>query len=100
VQYVPRETLPVPIDVLAMLIPTAPGIFGLVKLNPMGATWSEIRPELLNMAALLLLYGGAARRGVAGGARASPGGSRGVNVGARGLVAAVPLCPLGQLGET
>jgi len=56
----PREAMPVPINVLAMLVPTTPGIFGFVKLNQMGATWSEIRPEFLNMMALLLLYGGAA----------------------------------------
>jgi ABC-2 type transport system permease protein len=56
----PREAMPVPINLLAMLIPTTPGIFGFVELNQMGATWSEIRPELLNMTALLLLYGGAA----------------------------------------
>jgi len=56
----PREAMPVPINVLAMLVPTTPGIFGFVKLNQMGATWSEIRPEFLNMTALLLLYGGAA----------------------------------------
>ena len=52
----PREAMPAPINALAMLIPTTPGIFGFVKLNQMGATWSEIRPEFLNMAALLLLY--------------------------------------------
>jgi len=56
----PREAMPVPINALAMLIPTTPGIFGFVKLNQMGATWSEIRPEFLNMTALLLLYGWAA----------------------------------------
>jgi ABC-2 type transport system permease protein len=56
----PREAMPVPINALAMLVPTTPGIFGFVKLNQMGATWSEIRPEFLNMTALLLLYGGAA----------------------------------------
>ena len=56
----PREAIPAPLNALAMLIPTTPGIFGLVKLNQMGAEWSEIRPEFLNMAALLLLYGGAA----------------------------------------
>jgi ABC-2 type transport system permease protein len=56
----PREAMPAPINALALLIPTTPGIFGFVKLNQMGATWSEIRPELLNMTALLLLYGGAA----------------------------------------
>jgi ABC-2 type transport system permease protein len=56
----PREAIPAPLNALAMLIPTTPGIFGLVKLNQMGATWSEIRPEFLNMTALLLLYGGAA----------------------------------------
>jgi ABC-2 type transport system permease protein len=56
----PREAIPAPINALALLIPTTPGIFGFVKLNQMGATWSEIRPEILNMAALLLLYGAAA----------------------------------------
>jgi ABC-2 type transport system permease protein len=52
----PREAMPAPINALALLIPATPGIFGFVKLNQMGATWSEIRPEFLNMAALLLLY--------------------------------------------
>jgi len=52
----PREAMPAPINALAMLIPTTPGIFGFVKLNQMGASWSEIRPEFINMAALLLLY--------------------------------------------
>jgi ABC-2 type transport system permease protein len=56
----PREAMPAPINVLAMLIPTTPGIFGFVKLNQMGASWSEIRPEFVNMSALLLLYGGTA----------------------------------------
>ena len=56
----PREAMPAPINALAMLIPTTPGIFGLVKLNQMGATWSEIRSEFLNMTALLLFYGAAA----------------------------------------
>ncbi len=56
----PREAMPVPVNALAMLIPTTPGIFGFVKLNQMGATWSEIRPEFLNMTALLLLYAGVA----------------------------------------
>jgi ABC-2 type transport system permease protein len=56
----PREAMPVPMNTLAMLVPTTPGIFAFVKLNQMGATLGEIRPELLNMTALLLLYGGAA----------------------------------------
>jgi len=52
----PREAMPAPINALALLIPTTPGIFGFVKLNQMGASWSEIRPEFLSMSALLLLY--------------------------------------------
>ena len=52
----PREAMPPPVNALAWLIPTTPGIFGFVKLNQMGANWSEIRPEFLNMLALLLLY--------------------------------------------
>jgi ABC-2 type transport system permease protein len=56
----PREAMPAPINALAMLIPVTPGIFGFVKLNQMGATWSDIRPEFLHMTVLMLLYGGAA----------------------------------------
>jgi ABC-2 type transport system permease protein len=56
----PREAIPAPVNALAMLIPTTPGIFGFVKLNQMGASWAEIRPEFLNMAALLLIYSGVA----------------------------------------
>ena len=56
----PREAMPTPINAIAMLIPTTPGIFGFVKLNQMGATWSEIRSEFLNMSALLVIYGVAA----------------------------------------
>lgn len=52
----PREAMPTPINALAMMIPTTPGIFGFIKLNQMGAHWNEILPELLNMSALLLLY--------------------------------------------
>ena len=52
----PREAMPEPINALALLIPTTPGIFGFVKLNQIGATWSEIRPEFLNMTILQLLY--------------------------------------------
>jgi ABC-2 type transport system permease protein len=53
----PREAMPPAVNILAMFIPSTPGIVGFVKLNQMGAHWSEIRPELFNMAALLLLYG-------------------------------------------
>lgn len=53
----PREAMPPAVNILAMFIPSTPGIFGFVKLNQMGAHWSEIRPELFNMTALLLLYG-------------------------------------------
>lgn len=53
----PREAIPPAINIIAMFIPSTPGIFGFVKLNQMGAHWSEIRPELFNMAGLLLLYG-------------------------------------------
>lgn len=53
----PREAMPAAVNALAWLVPSTPAIFGFVKLNQMGASWSEIRPEFLNMTALLLLYG-------------------------------------------
>jgi ABC-2 type transport system permease protein len=53
----PREAIPAPINALAALIPTTPGILGFVKLNQMGAVWSEIGPEFVNMAGLLVAYG-------------------------------------------
>ena len=69
----PREAMPIPINAMALLVPTTSGIFGFVKLNQMGATWSDIRPEFLNMSALLVLYGGAAWWAVRVRRRAGPG---------------------------
>ncbi len=60
----PREAMPASVNALALLIPTTSGIFGFVKLNQMGASWSEIRPEVFNMTALLLLYASLAAWGV------------------------------------
>lgn len=61
----PRESIPAPLAALAALVPTTPGIVGFVKLNQMGAAWSEIRPEFIHMSALLALYGAAAWAAVA-----------------------------------
>lgn len=56
----PREAMPYPLQKLAAVFPTTPGINGFVKLNQMGAYWSEIRPEMLHMSCLLLFFGLAA----------------------------------------
>lgn len=52
----PREAIPWPLQAFAALIPTTPGINAFVKLNQMGAFWSEIRVEILQMSGLLVLY--------------------------------------------
>jgi ABC-2 type transport system permease protein len=53
----PREAIPVPLQALAALVPSTPGINGFIKLNQMGAYWREIQPEVFLMTGLLLLYG-------------------------------------------
>ena len=56
----PREVTPEALNVLAALLPTTAGVTMMVKFNQMGASLSESGPEMLNLAALLLLYGGLA----------------------------------------
>jgi len=41
-------------------LPSTPGIQGFIKLNQMGATWSEARPQVINLLLLVLLYTGVA----------------------------------------
>ena len=42
----------------AKLLPTTSGINAMIKFNQMGSRLSEAAPELLNLAVLVLLYGG------------------------------------------
>lgn len=53
----PAEAMPDWLALLARLLPTTPGIHVMVGINQMGATLSEQKMELLNLAALALLYG-------------------------------------------
>ena len=53
----PAEAMPGWLALLARLLPTTPGIHLMVGINQMGATLAEQRIELLNLAALTLLYG-------------------------------------------
>lgn len=52
----PRESIPGPLNALAALVPTTPGINGFVRLNQMGASFSEVASEFAHLAALLALY--------------------------------------------
>lgn len=56
----PREAMPGLLQAIAATIPSTPGINAFLKLNQMGAAWSEIRPEIWNMSLLVALYGLAA----------------------------------------
>jgi ABC-2 type transport system permease protein len=53
----PAEATPWPLVWLAKLLPTTPGINAVVRLNQMGASVSEVAPQLLNLALLGVLYG-------------------------------------------
>lgn len=53
----PVEATPAWLAALARLLPTTPGIHLMVGINQMGASLAEQRTELLNLAALTLLYG-------------------------------------------
>lgn len=56
----PVEVTPAWLAALARLLPTTPGIHLMVGINQMGASLAEQKTELLNLAALTLLYGGIA----------------------------------------
>ena len=56
----PVESISQPLVWLSHLLPSTPGIQGFIKLNQMGATWSEVRPQLTNLLLLALVYLGVA----------------------------------------
>lgn len=53
----PAEAMPDWLALLARLLPTTPGIHLMVGINQMGASLAEQKAELVNLAALILLYG-------------------------------------------
>jgi len=56
----PVESISEPLVWFSHLLPSTPGIQGFIKLNQMGATWSEARPQVINLVLLVLLYTGVA----------------------------------------
>jgi ABC-2 type transport system permease protein len=52
----PVESISEPLIWLSHLLPSTPGIQGFLMLNQMGATWSEIRPQVVNLSLLAVLY--------------------------------------------
>jgi ABC-2 type transport system permease protein len=56
----PIESISQPLVWLSHLLPSTPGIQGFIKLNQMGATWSEARPQVINLLLLVVLYTGVA----------------------------------------
>lgn len=56
----PVESISRPLVWFSHLLPSTPGIQGFIKLNQMGATWSEARPQVINLVLLVLLYTGVA----------------------------------------
>jgi len=63
----PVESIGSPLVGFSHLLPSTAGIQGFIKLNQLGATWTETQPEVLNLALLAILYAalawwGASRR--------------------------------------
>lgn len=56
----PTEAMPEWLTMLARLLPTTPGINIMIGLNQMGASLSEVWPDLLNLTLLTLVYGAVA----------------------------------------
>ena len=56
----PAEATPAWLALLARLLPTTAGIHLMVGLNQMGASLAEQTREVLNLAILILVYGGLA----------------------------------------
>ena len=56
----PVESISQPLVWFSHLLPSTSGIQGSIMLNQMGATWSEVRSQVLNVVLLALLYAGVA----------------------------------------
>jgi ABC-2 type transport system permease protein len=56
----PVESIGQPLVWFSHLLPSTAGIQGFLMLNQMGATWTEVRWQLINLMLLALLYGGVA----------------------------------------
>jgi len=56
----PVESISQPLVWLSTLLPTTSGIQGFIKLNQMGATWQEARPQVINLLVLAVVYTGVA----------------------------------------
>ncbi|WP_386069242.1 ABC transporter permease [Tahibacter sp. UC22_41] len=71
----PATSTPLPLQWFAKLLPTTAGITAMVQFNQMGASLDEAAPQLLNLAALVVLYGLLVlwrfRRGAVGGGAAN-----------------------------
>jgi ABC-2 type transport system permease protein len=66
----PVESIGQPLVWFSQLLPSTAGIQGFLMLNQMGATWAEVRSQVVNLALLALLYGGLAFWGAS---RRAPG---------------------------
>lgn len=53
----PATSTPLPLLLVAKLLPTTAGITAMVKFNQMGASLQEAAPQLLNLFLLVVLYG-------------------------------------------
>lgn len=53
----PADAMPPVINVLAQFVPSTPAISGFVRIGQMGATLSEVSVQLINLWALVALYG-------------------------------------------
>jgi ABC-2 type transport system permease protein len=52
----PLESIPVPINLIADLIPAKPMILGILKINQMGASLQEIKPHFIQLWSLSFIY--------------------------------------------
>jgi ABC-2 type transport system permease protein len=53
----PVESISAPLIWFSHLLPSTAGIQGSLMLNQMGASWGEVRPQVINLLLLSLLYG-------------------------------------------
>jgi ABC-2 type transport system permease protein len=56
----PVESISEPLIWFSHLLPTTSGIQGFIELNQMGATWAEVRPQIINLLLLAIAFVGLA----------------------------------------